>query len=224
MTDDDMLDAERALLDADEALGQDIAARTDVEAMLARVKHRARQASAVPSPPGTDENTPVFTISVAAHLAGLHPQTLRSYNRIGLVSPRPTANGGRRYSVREIALLREINRLSQEEGVNLAGIKRIIELENQLNTLRDQTQELMSELVDVERKAAAIHLTAREKDVLNLVTSGMTTAQTAHTLGISTKTADATLHQARGKYRAVGLDADTTLDLVNELRTAGHFA
>src|SRR4051812_48126367 len=81
-------------------------------------------------PPEGDEETPVFVISVAAQLAGMHAQTLRTYDRQGLVSPGRTPGGGRRYSMRDIALLREVQRLSQEDGVNLAGIKRIIELES----------------------------------------------------------------------------------------------
>ena len=76
-----------------------------------------------------DETTPVFVISVAAQLAGMHPQTLRQYDRLGLVTPGRTAGRGRRYSPRDVALLREVQRLSQDEGVNLAGIKRILELE-----------------------------------------------------------------------------------------------
>ena len=68
-------------------------------------------------------------ISVAAALSGLHAQTLRSYDRLGLVSPGRSAGGGRRYSARDIALLHEVQRLSQDQGVNLAGIKRIIDLE-----------------------------------------------------------------------------------------------
>ena len=75
-------------------------------------------------------------ISVAAELSGLHAQTLRSYDRLGLVSPGRSPGGGRRYSARDIALLREVQRLSQEEGVNLAGIKRIIELEQLVDELR----------------------------------------------------------------------------------------
>ena len=74
------------------------------------------------------DNTPVYVISVAAQLSGLHPQTLRSYDRLGLVSPGRTAGGGRRYSLRDILILREVQRLSAE-GVNLLGIKRILELE-----------------------------------------------------------------------------------------------
>ena len=75
----------------------------------------------IPFPPGADEDTPVFVISVAAQLSGLHAQTLRGYDRMGLVSPGRTSGGGRRYSMRDIALLREVQRLSQEQGVNLAG-------------------------------------------------------------------------------------------------------
>ena len=86
------------------------------------------------------EDAPVFVISVAAQLAGMHAQTLRQYDRLGLVNPGRTAGGGRRYSARDVALLREVQRLSQEEGVNLAGIKRIIELEEQVEALQEQVQ------------------------------------------------------------------------------------
>src|ERR671921_2804514 len=85
-----------------------------------------------------DDDTPVFVISVAAQLAGMHPQTLRQYDRLGLVSPGRTRGRGRRYSARDVAALREVQRLSQEEGVNLAGIKRIIELEYEVRSLREQ--------------------------------------------------------------------------------------
>jgi len=75
------------------------------------------------------DDTPVYVISVAAQLSGLHPQTLRAYDRLGLVSPGRAAGRGRRYSLRDILSLREVQRLSQEEGINLNGIKRILELE-----------------------------------------------------------------------------------------------
>lgn len=87
----------------------------------------------------------VFVISVAAELAGMHPQTLRQYDRLGLVSPQRTGGGGRRYTSREVELLREVQRLSQEEGVNLAGIKRIIDLENQVAALQARVAELARE-------------------------------------------------------------------------------
>src|SRR3954465_4729745 len=92
------------------------------------------------------EDAPVFVISVAAELAGMHAQTLRQYDRLGLVTPGRTGGGGRRYSARDVALLREVQRLSQDEGVNLAGIKRIIELEEQVDLLRAKVAELAAEL------------------------------------------------------------------------------
>ena len=95
-----------------------------------------------------DDTTPVFVISVAAQLAGMHPQTLRQYDRLGLVSPDRAAGRGRRYSARDIVLLREVQRLSQDEGVNLAGIKRILELELQVEALQHKVSELMSSLED----------------------------------------------------------------------------
>ena len=88
----------------------------------------------------------VYVISVAAELAGMHAQTLRQYDRLGLVSPGRTAGGGRRYSPRDVALLREVQRLSQEDGVNLAGIKRIIELESRVEALQARVTELLEEL------------------------------------------------------------------------------
>ena len=116
-------------------------------------------------PPGASPDSPVFVISVAAQLSGLHAQTLRSYDRLGLVTPGRTAGGGRRYSVRDIELLREVQRLSQDEGVNLAGIKRIIELENEVQTLRRRATELAEELAAArtaaERTAAAVHASYR---------------------------------------------------------------
>jgi len=116
-------------------------------------------------PPGTDADTPVFVISVAAQLSGLHAQTLRSYDRLGLVSPGRTRGGGRRYSARDIAVLREVQRLSQEAGVNLAGIKRIIELENEVDALRGRVAELVEELAAAhaaaENAAAAVHASYR---------------------------------------------------------------
>jgi MerR family transcriptional regulator, heat shock protein HspR len=87
-----------------------------------------------------------FLISVAAELAGMHAQTLRTYDRLGLVSPRRSSGGGRRYSQRDVDLLREVQRLSQDEGVNLAGIKRIIELTNQVEALQSRIREMAEEL------------------------------------------------------------------------------
>ena len=92
------------------------------------------------------EESRTFLISVAAELAGMHAQTLRTYDRLGLVSPQRSSGGGRRYSERDVELLREVQRLSQDEGVNLAGIKRIIELTNQVEALQSRVKEMSAEL------------------------------------------------------------------------------
>lgn len=101
---------------------------------------------------------PLFAIAVAAELAGMHPQTLRQYDRLGLVTPGRAAGGGRRYSARDVELLRSVQELSQDYGVNLAGIKRILELEIAVDALRRRIGELQQELavsrVDAERRIA----------------------------------------------------------------------
>jgi MerR family transcriptional regulator, heat shock protein HspR len=102
----------------------------------------------------------VLIISVAARMAGMHPQTLRQYDRLGLVQPGRAAGGGRRYSVRDVALLREIQRLSQEDGVNLAGIKRIIDLEQLAADLQQRVAELESALDDAYQRLAQYEATA----------------------------------------------------------------
>ncbi len=91
------------------------------------------------------DDTPVYVISVAAELSGLHAQTLRTYDRMGLVSPGRTQGGGRRYSLRDILALREVQRLSQELGINVRGIKRILELERELDRARELLAELHAE-------------------------------------------------------------------------------
>ncbi|TPG29908.1 heat shock protein transcriptional repressor HspR [Mycolicibacterium hodleri] len=93
-----------------------------------------------------NEDARTFLISVAAELAGMHAQTLRTYDRLGLVSPQRSSGGGRRYSQHDVDLLREVQRLSQDEGVNLAGIKRIIELTNQVEALRSRLGEMADEV------------------------------------------------------------------------------
>ena len=104
-------------------------------------------------PHDVPEDAPVFVISIAAQLAGMHAQTLRQYDRLGLVSPGRTGGGGRRYSARDVALLREVQRLSQDEGVNLAGIKRVIELESQVDALRARVERTDAELEHAYRRA-----------------------------------------------------------------------
>ena len=94
-----------------------------------------------------DENTPMFVISVAAELATMHPQTLRQYDRMGLVSPSRTLGQSRRYTMRNVAQLRTIAQLSSE-GVSLEGIKRILELENQNAELKQRVRDLEKTLAD----------------------------------------------------------------------------
>ena len=94
-----------------------------------------------------DVETPVFAIAMAAELAGMHPQTLRQYDRLGLVSPTRTAGQSRRYSMRDVAQLREIAALSAE-GLNLEGIRRILDLENQVTELTERVRELEHALAD----------------------------------------------------------------------------
>jgi MerR family transcriptional regulator/heat shock protein HspR len=91
------------------------------------------------------DNVPVFAISVVAQLTGMHPQTLRQYDRVGLVTPQRTSGGGRRYSARDVDRLREIQRLSAE-GVGLTGVKRILDLERLADDLSARVRDLESEL------------------------------------------------------------------------------
>jgi MerR family transcriptional regulator/heat shock protein HspR len=100
-----------------------------------------------------DERQPVYVISVAAQLSGMHPQTLRQYDRLGIVSPSRTGGGGRRYSAQDLYLLQEVARLSQE-GLNLEGIKRVIALEAEVLRLREQVAELAARVQDAANEAA----------------------------------------------------------------------
>ncbi len=97
--------------------------------------------------------TGVYIISVAAELAGVHPQTLRTYERRGLLTPKRTAGGTRRYSERDVARVQLIQQLTQEEGVNLAGVLRILELEDEVERLRRRLERSQREIEEV--RAAA---------------------------------------------------------------------
>jgi MerR family transcriptional regulator/heat shock protein HspR len=96
-------------------------------------------------PDPSSPDAAVFVISVAAELTGLHPQTLRTYERMGLITPGRTGGGGRRYSPRDIDLLREIAQLTSS-GIGIEGVRRILELENRLAALSSRNEELMAEL------------------------------------------------------------------------------
>jgi len=95
--------------------------------------------------PESDEELALYVISIAAQLSGLHPQTLRQYDRMGLVSPSRAQGRGRRYSLRDIALLRNVSRMVSE-GINLAGIKRIIELESAMSNMAMEVAKLRIEV------------------------------------------------------------------------------
>ena len=95
------------------------------------------------APPAPDDA--VFVISVAAQLSGLHPQTLRTYERMGLITPGRTGGGGRRYSYRDVERLREIAELTAS-GIGIEGVRRILDLENTVAALRARNEELVAEL------------------------------------------------------------------------------
>ena len=103
------------------------------------------------------KDTEVFVISVAAELAGMHAQTLRSYDRMGLVTPRRTRGGGRRYTKDDVEQLREIQRLSHDEGVNLAGIKAITRLQEEKSALERRLEELQEENEELRQKLEHAH-------------------------------------------------------------------
>jgi MerR family transcriptional regulator, heat shock protein HspR len=94
-------------------------------------------------PPGPD--SAVYVISVAAELSGLHPQTLRTYERMGLITPGRTGGGGRRYTHRDVELLREISDLTSS-GIGIEGVRRILDLENRIAALVQRNDELQAEL------------------------------------------------------------------------------
>jgi len=119
------------------------------------------------------DDTPVYVISVAAQLSGLHPQTLRTYDRLGLVSPGRSAGRGRRYSLRDILILREVQRLSQEDGVNLSGIKRILELESEWQRSRVLMAEMSAEISQLRAELESTRaVAARLASLLRTKTEG----------------------------------------------------
>jgi DNA-binding transcriptional MerR regulator len=117
--------------------------------MTARDERRRR----TPRRPRTEERA-VYIISVAAELSGVHPQTLRMYERRGLLAPERTSGNTRRYSERDIERIRMIQDLTQREGVSLAGVKLFIEMREQLERMRRRTEELERELLERVRDAA----------------------------------------------------------------------
>lgn len=116
-----------------------------------------------------NENSPLFAIAIAAQLAGLHPQTLRQYDRLGLVSPKRTAGQSRRYSMRDVTQLREIARLGAE-GVSLEGIRRVLDLENHIEELESRVRELERALADelLARSGRRVFAAGESGDVVSL--------------------------------------------------------
>lgn len=106
-------------------------------------------------PARMDVDAPLFTVTVAARLADMHPQTLRGYDRMGLVVPSRAKGRGRRYTLRDVARLRHIQDLSQDEGINLEGIRRILSLEEQLDEAQGQITRLVGILTAREDSDAA---------------------------------------------------------------------
>ena len=119
----------------------------------------------IPHDPSDDEA--VYVISVASQLSGMHPQTLRQYDRMGLVSPGRTTGRGRRYSLRDIASLRNIQRLVGE-GINLAGIKRIIELEEAVASMAIEVAKLRTEVDALLAENPPKSLVRRNKETIVL--------------------------------------------------------
>ena len=106
----------------------------------------------------------VYVISVAAELTGLHPQTLRTYERMGLITPGRTGGGGRRYSHRDIDLLRQIASLTSS-GIGIEGVRRILELENRAIALSARNEELLAELEATREALRQAMAGARRADV-----------------------------------------------------------
>ena len=152
------------------------------------------------SPYDMSDDMPVYVISVAASLSGMHPQTLRGYERVGLVAPSRSAGGGRRYSMRDILMLREIQRLSQEEGINLNGIKRILDLERELQQTRllaaqlhSDVAQLRAELESTRAVAARLaHLRRAPADPAAALVPVRTTTTTTHVAFLHAAVQDAT--------------------------------
>ena len=112
------------------------------------------RSAGAPSDERVDDRA-VYIISVAAELAGVHPQTLRIYERKGLLAPKRTAGNTRRYSERDIARLRMIQDLTQQAGVNLAGVKLIMQMQNRVEELQRRAEELEREVLRARERAAA---------------------------------------------------------------------
>ena len=159
------------------------------------------------NPYEVSEDTPVYVISVAAELSGLHPQTLRAYDRLGLVSPGRSAGRGRRYSLRDVVLLREVQRLSQEDGVNLSGIKQILELGAELDRARRLLAEMTAEMAQLRAELESTRAVAAR--LAGLVRNRAASAQLVPVRNVRTGSRPGTSAPSAGEQQAAPGTADT---------------
>ena len=159
------------------------------------------------NPYEVSDDTPVYVISVAAELSGLHPQTLRAYDRLGLVSPGRSAGRGRRYSLRDVVLLREVQRLSQEEGINLSGIKQILELEAELERARRLLAEMTTEIAQLRAELESTRAVAAR--LAGLVRNRAASAQLVPVRNVRTGSRPGTSAPPAGEQQAAPGTADT---------------
>ena len=125
--------------------------------------------------PFDDKMRPVFMISVAAELADMHPQTLRMYERRGLIRPQRSSKSTRLYSLDDVERLRRIQQLVGECGLNLAGVERVLQMEEQLETMRRKVEQLQHEMervvAEAEERLDAVHRSYR-KELIPIGTPG----------------------------------------------------
>lgn len=115
-------------------------------------------------PDTIDRDAPIFPISMAARLAGMHPQTLRTYDRLDLVVPKRTKGRGRRYSPHDVTRLRMVQYLSQDEGINLNGVRRILEMDLQIAQLRREADALTEQIRELRAAPPAARLFTASAD------------------------------------------------------------
>ncbi|MCC3265726.1 helix-turn-helix transcriptional regulator [Arthrobacter gengyunqii] len=163
---------------------------------------------------GIDVNAPIFVISVAAELADMHPQTLRQYDRLGIVCPSRAPGRSRRYSQHDIDMLREVQRLSQE-GVSLEGIKRIMQLENQVSGLRARVDQLSAELDSLQQRTpdrSRVFAAGLAGDVVTLTRGQRPPASRS----FATQLSLASLVQRRSKLRALPAGKQDAMDYADD--------
>lgn len=154
----------------------------------------------------------IYVISVAAELAGMHPQTLRQYDRLGLVIPQRTSGRGRRYTFADVQTLREVQKLSQEEGINLAGIKRILNLRNRLAQVEAENRRLRELAYQAVRGQERMR---RKQRAENLIFQAEESGEVSHTTRNVQVRADGTISQTTQTRRGkVGEEALVSQEII----------